>query len=125
MRARGMGAGYASSVHIHCQRWQPWLGPGPSACTGVLLAQLDPPCTMPRHSCNAPRVVPPLQNHNNEDIYEKAVAILESYFDVEDGEEENLAPAVEGGEHASHPEHTPEHTPEHRPEHRPAHIVCA
>ena len=40
----------------------------------------------------------PPQNHSNEDIYEKAVAILESYFDVEDGEEENLAPAVaEGG----------------------------
>lgn len=39
-----------------------------------------------------------LQNHSNEDIYEKAVAILEAYFDVEDGEEENLAPAVaEGG----------------------------
>jgi hypothetical protein len=34
------------------------------------------------------------QNHSNEDIYEKAVAILEAYFDVEDGEEENLAPAV-------------------------------
>jgi hypothetical protein len=42
-----------------------------------------------------------LQNHTNEDIYEKAVAILESYFDVEDGEEENLAPAVaEGGTYA-------------------------
>lgn len=42
---------------------------------------------------------PPPQNHTNEDIYEKAVAILETYFDVEDGEEENLAPAVaEGGE---------------------------
>ncbi|KAI3438906.1 hypothetical protein D9Q98_001320 [Chlorella vulgaris] len=41
-----------------------------------------------------------LQNHSNEDIYEKAVAILEAYFDVEDGEEENLAPAVEGGTYA-------------------------
>ena len=46
--------------------------------------------------------LPCLQNHSNEDIYEKAVAILETYFDVEDGEEENLAPAVaEGGECAS------------------------
>lgn len=43
----------------------------------------------------------PKQNHSNEDIYEKAVAILEAYFDVEDGEEENLAPAVaEGGTYA-------------------------
>ena len=53
-----------------------------------------PPCPAPpgaflRH--------PAPQNHSNEDIYEKAVAILEAYFDVEDGEEENLAPAVEGG----------------------------
>ena len=37
---------------------------------------------------------PPLQNHTNEDIYDKAVALLETYFDVEDGEVENLAPAV-------------------------------
>ena len=36
-----------------------------------------------------------LQNHSNEDIYEKAVALLETYFDVEDGEVENLAPAVD------------------------------
>jgi HEAT repeat protein len=36
-----------------------------------------------------------LQNHSNEDIYEKAVAILEAYFDVEDGEVENLAPGVD------------------------------
>ena len=36
-----------------------------------------------------------LQNHSNEDIYEKAVALLENYFDVEDGEVENLAPAVD------------------------------
>jgi importin subunit alpha-1 len=34
-----------------------------------------------------------LQNHSNEDIYEKAVSILENYFDVEDGEVENLAPS--------------------------------
>ena len=36
-----------------------------------------------------------LQSHSNEDIYEKAVALLEHYFDVEDGEVENLAPAVD------------------------------
>ncbi len=35
-----------------------------------------------------------LQNHTNEDIYEKVVAIMESFFDVEDGEVENLAPQV-------------------------------
>ena len=36
-----------------------------------------------------------LQNHSHEDIYDKAVLILETYFDVEDGEAENLAPQVE------------------------------
>ena len=35
-----------------------------------------------------------LQNHANEDIYEKVVSIMESFFDVEDGEVENLAPQV-------------------------------
>ncbi|GAB4816813.1 hypothetical protein N2152v2_003859 [Parachlorella kessleri] len=39
-----------------------------------------------------------LQNHSNEDIYEKAVALLENYFDVEDGEVENLAPAVDAAQ---------------------------
>lgn len=41
-----------------------------------------------------------LQNHSHEDIYDKAVLILETFFDVEDGEAENLAPQVracEGG----------------------------
>ena len=33
-----------------------------------------------------------LQNHSHEDIYDKAVLILETFFDVEDGEAENLAP---------------------------------
>jgi HEAT repeat protein len=36
-----------------------------------------------------------LQSHSNEDIYEKAVSILETFFDVEDGEVENLAPTVD------------------------------
>lgn len=36
-----------------------------------------------------------LQNHSNEDVYEKAVALLETYFDVEDGEVEELAPTVD------------------------------
>lgn len=57
----------------------------------------------PRPLATRPPTHPPhaQQNHSNEDIYEKAVAILEAYFDVEDGEEENLAPAVaEGGTYA-------------------------
>ena len=33
-----------------------------------------------------------LQNAANEDVYDKAVSILETFFDVEDGEVENLAP---------------------------------
>lgn len=36
-----------------------------------------------------------LQNHANEEIYNKAVHILETYYDVEDGEVENLAPRVD------------------------------
>ncbi|KAL3927317.1 MAG: hypothetical protein SGPRY_002878 [Prymnesium sp.] len=33
-----------------------------------------------------------LQNHQNEDVYKKAVHILEAYFGVEDDEDEQLAP---------------------------------
>lgn len=36
-----------------------------------------------------------LQNHAHENIYEKAVSILETFFDVEDGEVENLAPQMD------------------------------
>lgn len=36
-----------------------------------------------------------LQNHAHENIYEKAVSILETYFDVEDGEVENVAPQMD------------------------------
>lgn len=39
-----------------------------------------------------------LQNHSNREIYEKAVNILETFFDVEDGENENLAPAVDANQ---------------------------
>ena len=39
-----------------------------------------------------------LQNHTNEDIYDKAVNILETFFDVEDGEVENLAPQVDANQ---------------------------
>ncbi|PNW83911.1 hypothetical protein CHLRE_04g215850v5 [Chlamydomonas reinhardtii] len=35
-----------------------------------------------------------LQDHPNEDLYEKAVHILETYFDVDEGDDQNLAPAV-------------------------------
>uniref|UniRef100_A0A7S3RB89 Importin subunit alpha n=1 Tax=Dunaliella tertiolecta TaxID=3047 RepID=A0A7S3RB89_DUNTE len=36
-----------------------------------------------------------LQDHPNEDLYEKAVHILETYFDIDEGEDQNLAPAVD------------------------------
>ena len=39
-----------------------------------------------------------LQNHNNEDIYEKAVSILENFFDVEEGEVENVAPRIDSNQ---------------------------
>jgi hypothetical protein len=35
-----------------------------------------------------------LQRHDNEEIYEKAVKILRMYFESEDEEETNVAPAV-------------------------------
>ena len=38
-----------------------------------------------------------LQEHENDGIYEKAIAIIEKYFGSDDGlEDENLAPAVSG-----------------------------
>ena len=44
-----------------------------------------------------------LQNHTNEDIYDKAVNILETFFDVEDGEVENLAPQVDANQARARP----------------------
>lgn len=40
------------------------------------------------------------QEHSNEDLYEKAVSILETYFECEEGEEPALAPAQAGGQYA-------------------------
>jgi importin subunit alpha-1 len=39
-----------------------------------------------------------LQNHQNNDIYKKAVAILENYFAAEEEEDDNLAPAVDANQ---------------------------
>ena len=36
-----------------------------------------------------------LQSHENQDIYEKSIKILEAYFDIEDGLDENLAPGMD------------------------------
>ena len=63
-------------------------GTHPPACCRAPLPLRSPACLLHHYHLLLP------QNHSNEDIYEKAVAILEAYFDVEDGEEENLAPAV-------------------------------
>lgn len=41
-----------------------------------------------------------LQEHSNEELYEKAVAVLEAYFECEDGEDQNLAPQQAGGAYA-------------------------
>ncbi len=41
------------------------------------------------------------QDHPNEELYEKAVHILETYFDIDDaGEDQNLAPAITAGGYA-------------------------
>jgi hypothetical protein len=36
-----------------------------------------------------------LQDHPGEDVYEKAVHILEAYYDADEGEDQNLAPALD------------------------------
>lgn len=41
-----------------------------------------------------------LQEHQNEDLYEKAVAILETYFECEEGDDQNLAPQMQGNQYA-------------------------
>jgi hypothetical protein len=41
-----------------------------------------------------------LQEHQNEDLYEKAVSILESYFECEEGDDQNLAPQLQGNQYA-------------------------
>ena len=76
-----------------------WRPPAPAAAITHFPACCFAPLPLPPCLPACPPCIillpPPLpQNHSNEDIYEKAVAILEAYFDVEDGEEENLAPAV-------------------------------
>jgi importin subunit alpha-1 len=39
-----------------------------------------------------------LQDHPSEDIYEKAVHILESFYDADEGEDQNLTPAIVEGQ---------------------------
>jgi hypothetical protein len=40
------------------------------------------------------------QEHQNEDLYEKAVSILETYFECEEGDDQNLAPQLAGNQYA-------------------------
>ena len=48
--------------------------------------------------CDGLAKIENLQEHESDEVYQKAVAIIESYFGCEDGvEDENLAPAVSGG----------------------------
>lgn len=41
-----------------------------------------------------------LQNHSNNDIYQKAIRIIETYWDVDGDEDENLAPVASGPTYA-------------------------
>jgi len=36
-----------------------------------------------------------LQEHSNQDIYDKSINILEEYFEIEEEEVENLAPQID------------------------------
>lgn len=49
--------------------------------------------------CPILRFFPP-QEHQNEDLYEKAVSILETYFECEEGDDQNLAPQMAGNQYA-------------------------
>ena len=41
-----------------------------------------------------------LQNHTNNDIYEKAMRILETYFGLEDDDVQNILPETQGDQFA-------------------------
>lgn len=47
------------------------------------------------HEAEGLEKIEQLQTHNNDDIYNKAVKILETYFGLEDDEDQNVAPAVD------------------------------
>ena len=48
--------------------------------------------------CDGLTMIETLQEHESEEVYQKAIALIETYFGAEDGEDdENLAPEVNGG----------------------------
>lgn len=48
--------------------------------------------------CDGLTMIETLQEHESEEVYQKAIALIETYFGAEDGEDdENLAPDVNGG----------------------------
>lgn len=56
-------------------------------------------CAVEPFLCPILRFSPP-QEHQNEDLYEKAVSILETYFECEEGDDQNLAPQMAGNQYA-------------------------
>ncbi len=36
-----------------------------------------------------------LQNHTSEEVYEKAMHILDTYYEVDEGDDQNLAPVMD------------------------------
>lgn len=47
------------------------------------------------HEAEGLEKIEQLQTHNNDDIYNKAVKILETYFGLEEEDDQNVAPAVD------------------------------
>ena len=87
---------WAPIVHLVVQLEPLRPAPGPVLAAHSSFSRLD--CLLSSLLAATLLGRPHAQNHSNEDIYDKAISLLENFFDVEDGEVENLAPAVaEGG----------------------------
>ncbi len=47
--------------------------------------------------CDGLTMIETLQEHESEEVYQKAATLIETYFGAEDEEDENIAPEINGG----------------------------